>query len=230
MKKEESGENIRINGETYEEKKKPQFRNILRTVIMVMVLIIVILFLMYKLTSEFNSGLGNLTDNINENIIGTEGKVTTITESAIKEVFEISELQTADYIYNAVTPVYDEDGETVKYYVAYEGTVTAGIDFDSIEITVDDDAKKITIIVPDVTIQDTVVNAGTLEYIFEKEKYNDENVFKEAYAKCQEDLDARAASEDKLLTMAKENADQVIEALVSPWVEQIDPDYEIEVR
>ena len=90
----------------------------------------------------------------NSGVIGTEGEVNTITESTIKDVFEISELQ------------------------------------------------------------DAVVNAGKLEYIFKKDKYNNENVFKESYAKCQEDLDKRAGSEDKLLTMAKENADQVIEALV----------------
>lgn len=225
--KEEREENIRINGEKYV-KEKSQFPKWTIPVIVLLILAVVV-FLIYKMFSGMDTGK-KIADSINENIIGTEGEVNTITESTIKDVFEISELQTADYIYNAITPVCEEDGETVKYYVAYEGTVTAGIDFDSIDIDIDDEAKKITITVPDVAIQDAVVNAGTLEYIFKKDKYNNENVFKEAYAKCQEDLDKRAGSEDKLLTMAKENADQVIEALVSPWVEQIDPAYEIEVR
>lgn len=99
----------------------------------------------------------------NSGVIGTEDEVNTITESTIKDVFVISELQNA------------------------------------------------------------VVNAGTLEYIYKKDKYNNENVFKEAYAKCQEDLDKRAGSEDKLLTMAKENADQVIEALAQSALRRIGP-------
>lgn len=186
--------------------------------------------------SHFNLGLhlGNISDHVEDfvenDIIGTEGEVTTITESSLKKVFEISELQTADYIYNAIAEVYGEDGETLKYYVAYEGTVTAGIDFGSVGIQIDEESKEITILVPAATIQDTVVNAGTLEYIFEKNKYDNENVYKEAYETCQTDLEKKASSETQLLEMAKDNAKQVIEALVTPWVEQIDSEYTVTIE
>lgn len=186
--------------------------------------------------SHFNLGLhlGNISDHaedfVENDIIGTEGEVTTITESSLKKVFEISELQTADYIYNAIAEVYDEDGKTLKYYVAYEGTVTAGIDFSSVGIQIDGESKEITISVPSATIQDTVVNAGTLEYIFEKNKYDNENVYKEAYETCQTDLEKKASSETQLLEMAKDNAKQVIEALVTPWVEQIDSEYTVTIE
>ena len=166
-----------------------------------------------------------------ENIINDEpGEVTTVSEAQIREVFEISELQTADYIYNAITDVYDEDGETLMCHVAYEGTVTAGIDFSSIEISVDEEKKTINISMPDVTIQDVIVDAGTLEYIFEDDKYNNEKTFKKAYAKCQEDLDKRAESETKLLELAKDNAKQVVEAMIEPWVKQINDEYNVEIN
>lgn len=166
---------------------------------------------------------------VEEKVIGKEGEVTTISEAQIKDVFEISELQIADYIYNAVTEVRDNDGK-LKYHVAYEGTVTAGIDFDAIKISVDDENKKITITVPDVTIQDAIVDEGSLEYIFEKKKYDNEEVFKEAYAICQKDLNDRSENEKKLLDLAKENARQVIEAMVEPWVDQINHEYVVEIE
>ena len=54
-----------------------------------------------------------------------EGQVSTISKSSLEKVLEINELSTIDYTYNATTKVYDEDGTTIKYYVAYEGIVTA---------------------------------------------------------------------------------------------------------
>lgn len=167
---------------------------------------------------------------IEEDVIGTEGEVTTVSKASLEKVFNISELQTADYIFNAVKAVYDTDGTTLKYYVAYEGTVTAGIDFSNIDIEISDEEKMITINLPDVTIQETVVNAGTLKYIFEKKKYDTEEVFKEAYGYCQVDLDNRAENDEELLNLAKENAKQVIEAMITPWVDQLYTDYSVVVE
>ena len=72
--------------------------------------------------------------NTKDAIIGEEGTVTTISKASLEKVFEISELSTVDYSYNAVARAYEEDGVTPKYYVAYEGTVTAGIDFSKIDL------------------------------------------------------------------------------------------------
>ena len=107
------------------------------------------------------------------------GKVTTITESSLEQVLEISDLSTLDYTYNSITDVKDEDGEMVKYHVAYEGAVTAGIDFEQLDISVYEDAKKIVITVPEASIQNIDVDMGTMEFIFEKDKYATETVSQE---------------------------------------------------
>jgi hypothetical protein len=192
--------------------------------ILVIVLIAVAAVVVLKRTKIGNK----LYDMLADNIIGKEGEVTTITESNIEDVLEISELQTADYIYNAVAKVYDDDN--IIYYIAYEGTVTAGIDFDDIEIELNNETKEITLSVPQSTIQDCIVDIGSLEYIFVDEKYNNENELKNAYAYCEEDLKTRVENERELLENATENARQVVEALVSPWVNQIDADYKITVQ
>ncbi len=79
-----------------------------------------------------------------------EGEVTTISQSSIeKKILDISELSTLEYTYNAVAAGYDEDGKTLLYHVAYEGTVSAGIDFDKLKVKVNPDKKEIRITVPE---------------------------------------------------------------------------------
>ena len=108
------------------------------------------------------------------------GKVTTITEATLEEVIEISDLSTLDYAYNSITDVKDEDGETVKYHVAYKGKVTAGIDLEKVDVSVDEETKKIVVRVPETMIQNIDVDMGTMEFIFEKDKYETETVTQEA--------------------------------------------------
>ena len=105
-----------------------------------------------------------------------DGKVTTITQSSLEKVIEVNDLSTLDYTYNAITDVYDEDGETRKYHVAYEGIVSAGIDITKINVTVNEEEKKISITLPNAVIQNVNVDMGTLAFIFEKNKYETETV------------------------------------------------------
>lgn len=168
--------------------------------------------------------------NTKDAIIGEEGTVTTISKASLEKVFEISELSTVDYSYNAVARAYEEDGVTPKYYVAYEGTVTAGIDFSKIVIDIDEDTKIITITLPESEIQNTTVDFGSMDYIFENKKYETETVSQEAYELCKTDLVRRAAKENDLMTLAKENAVTAVEALVDPWVQQIDGEYKVNIK
>ena len=55
--------------------------------------------------------------------------------------------------------------------MAYEGTVSAGIDFDKLKVKVNPDKKEIRITVPEAKILDCSVNEGSLKYIFEKDEY-----------------------------------------------------------
>lgn len=157
------------------------------------------------------------------------GEVTTVTTSSLEKILEISELSTVEYTYNAVTKHCLEDG-TIVYYVAYDGQVKAGIDFEKIEISVDEAAKKITVILPEVRIQGCRVDVGTLDFIFMKKEYNIASVSADAYKLCQADLEKKAAAEPKLLELARENAIQAVEALIEPWVQQVDAGYTLEVK
>lgn len=174
--------------------------------------------------------LSGFFKNTKDAMIGEEGKVTTISKSSLEEVLEISELSTVDYAYNAVARAYEEDGETPKYYVAYDGTVTAGIDFSKIVIDIDEDTKMITLTLPESEIQNTTVDFGSMDYIFENKKYETETISQEAYELCRADLAERAAKEKDLLALAQENAVTAVEALVNPWVQQLDEEYKVTIQ
>lgn len=154
-------------------------------------------------------------------------KVHTISKASLEKMLEISDLSTLDFTYNAIANVNDENGKP-KYHVAYKGTVTAGIDFSQIGIAFNE--KVITITIPEASVQNVDVDMGTMNFIFEKKKYETETVSQEAYAACREDLDKRAAAEPSLLSMAKENATEAVKALVEPWVQQVDKEYTVEIK
>lgn len=157
-----------------------------------------------------------------------DGKMTTISKSSLQKVIEINELSTIDYTYNATAIKRDENNEAM-YYVAYEGIVTAGIDFNEIEIAVIEKEKKVHIAVPKVEIQGVKVDMGTMEYIFTKNKYETEDITQEAYKLCKADLKMRVEEENVLYDTARENAISSVEALFEPWIETIDDSYTIEV-
>lgn len=157
------------------------------------------------------------------------GEVTTVTKSSLEKVIEINDMSTLDYTYNAITDVKDDDGNE-KYHVAYEGKVTAGIDLTKINIEVDEQNKKIEIVVPEANIQNIYVNMGTMDFIFENKKYETETVSQEAYKASLADLEKKANNGKELLSMAKENAVDAITALITPWVEQIDEEYTVEIK
>ena len=74
------------------------------------------------------------------------------------------------------------------------------------------------------------MDEGSLEYIFEKDKYNTAIVSQEAYKICKADLESKAGQETELLSLAKENAKSTVSGLLEPWIEQIDDAYTIIVE
>lgn len=162
---------------------------------------------------------------------GEPPKLKTIAESTLKEIIEINDLQTVEYNYNAIATKYtNKKKDTPKYHVAYEGIVKAGINFKQIKIEVNEEEKIVLIELPKVEIQEVEVKEETMDYIFEKQKYETEDIIKEATKLCKDDLEKRTENEDLLLETARENAISTIEALFSPWIKSIDNEYKVEIR
>ena len=89
------------------------------------------------------------------------------------------------------------------------------------------DYEVIYITLPDVKITDTDVEIESLDYIFENDKANTENVSAKAYKACITDVENEASTEDAIFELAEENAQNIIKALVNPFAVQYDTEYEI---
>lgn len=167
---------------------------------------------------------------------GREGKdQSVVTKTTLMEVLEISELSTITYTYNGIVPGYDTlnttENRELSYYVSYEGTVKAGIDFSKIDIEIGEENKEIKVTLPKVKILDTIVDESSLEYIHKKSQSDSKGQnYKIAFQLCSEDLRKKTEGDKTLLELAKSNAESAVTALLEPWIEQMEEGYHIVVE
>ena len=193
------------------------------TVIAILVVIaIIIAFILGHRSAGRKQSSQSLQGAINDAVHGQEGKVTTITQASLEKIVTNGKLYTAEYPYNGIAAVYE--GDTLKYHVAYEGTVKAGIDASRILLHLDKEKHEIIIKLPAVTVEEPIINAGTMEYIFESNQYNTETVAQEAYKAAIADLKGKVATDPNIVKTAVKTAKMYEKAFVEPLVEQMDPD------
>lgn len=160
-----------------------------------------------------------------------DSKAEVITVSTLSKIVNISELSTYRTEYNGVATSIDQKfPDKVDYYVAYQATVEAGIDFSQTKIAVDSKNKTVVITLPEVTITDATVDPSTLDYIFVDKKAETASVSEQALKLCEADVAQETKSQDGILKLARQNALNVVEALTRPLVTQSDPDYTLTVQ
>lgn len=148
----------------------------------------------------------------------------------MEKLINVSDLSTLEAVYNGVARVTnEEDPENVLYYVSYDARIKAGIDFEKIAIDVNSDEKVISVKLPQIKITDVTVDIGSLDYIFMDNKANTESVSSEAYKKCIEDVTVESEKEEAIYELARQNAKNIIEALIRPFVEQLDSEYQLQI-
>ena len=163
-----------------------------------------------------------------EAIIGSEGKVESYAIPNLSEIIAISELQTLSYHYNAINKVRID--HKIRYYVAYEGIIQLGINFDEVEITFDEENHIINVHLPRVQVTNAEVVADSLDYIFVDDSYDNENVFKQAFSLCNDDLMVQASRDQKLASLAKTNTEAEMRALIQPFIEEFYPEYSLVIE
>ena len=159
---------------------------------------------------------------------GNEAEI--VTSSTLEKIVNVSELSTFEAIYNGIATVANqEEPAEIDYHVYYEATVKAGIDFEQVEIVVDNENKKISVTLPAVEITEVNVDIASLEYIFENSNADTETVSQEAYKACIADVTEESGTESAIYELAEQNARNIVEALVKPFVSQLDAEYLLEV-
>lgn len=160
-----------------------------------------------------------------------------ITESSLYNIVNVSELSTYQCVYNDICTVMDEDNpDEISYYCAYDAKVNAGIDFKQIVIDVEESEGKniIKVTVPKVEIRsdDITVDIGSLDYMFVDDSANTNTISENAYKACIADVTKKSKEESQIYDLAQQNAENIIRALINPFIEQMSTDdttYELEI-
>ena len=151
-----------------------------------------------------------------------------ITVSTLEKIINVSELSTFTAVYNGIAEVMNEKKpKEIDYYVSYEARVNAGIDFEKIAISVDSEAKKITVDIPEVYITEINVDIASLDFIFFNDKANTSTVTQEAFKACEADVQQESEQQTAIYDLAKQNAVNVLTALINPIIEQLDAEYSL---
>lgn len=154
-----------------------------------------------------------------------------ITVANLERIINVSELSTFTAVYNGIAQVNNEEKpEKVDFYVSYEARVTAGLDLSQVEISVDEENKAVTVVLPEVHINGVNVDISSLDYIFINDRSNTSAVSQRAYKACEEDAKTESESQEAILQLARENAVNVVTALVKPFMNDADPDYRLTVQ
>ena len=126
-----------------------------------------------------------------------EAEITVV--STLERIINVSDLSTFTAVYNGIAEVKDEkDPDKVDYYVSYEARVEAGIDFSNVNISLKDGV--ITVDIPDVKINDIIVDISSLDFLFFDNSANKLTVSEQAYALSQSDARSESESQEAILS------------------------------
>lgn len=150
------------------------------------------------------------------NVMNKIGKENVITSSQLEKAIDISQLSTAEFVYNGIAEKYDDDKpEKVECYIAYHADVKVGIQMEDVEFEIDEENKTVTPILPEISVNIAALDENEISYI----PKNPDIPLKEIIVLCKEDAVREANDSKKLYQTAEENLKAVIEALVSPILE-----------
>ncbi len=146
-------------------------------------------------------------------IIASFGKGVTVSEASLKKTVEVSKLSTAEFSYNGIAEKTDENGN-VSYYVYYEATADAGINMEDIQFKVDQAQKIITVTLPDITVDNPVIDESKMEYL-----PHDANIdLKEVLEICKADVQREISESTNIKEIAIGNMKSTLEALMLPLI------------
>ncbi len=146
-------------------------------------------------------------------VMNKKEKTDILTSSQLAKAIDISQLSTAEFVYNGVAEKYsDENPKEAECYISYNANVKVGIQMEDVEFKIDEKEKTVTPVLPKITVNIATLDEEAISYI----PKNPDLTLKEIITLCKEDAMNEANSSEKLYQTAEENLRAVIEALLSP--------------
>ena len=99
-------------------------------------------------------------------VINKIGKDNVITSAQLEKAIDISQLSTAEFVYNGVAEKYDDDKpKEVECYIAYNANVKVGIQMEDVKFDIDEDKKTVTPVLPEITVNIATLDEKAISYI-----------------------------------------------------------------
>ena len=153
-------------------------------------------------------------------------KATVLAHATLEKVVDLSNLNTFSTAYEGVADVRNEKKpDETDYYVYYRAMVKSGVDFSQVAITVDHPAREIRVSMPPAVLTGISVDFASMEFLFMNSKANAATVSEAAYKACEADVRAECQNQQAILEFAARGAENVIRALLSPFLQQAGLDY-----
>ena len=144
-------------------------------------------------------------------------------ENVINKILEIEEIHMASYPYKGKTERViqkkSKKGKTKDeciYHVTYKGHAQLGTT-EKIMASVDEENKIISVTIPDPEILELSVDFNSIDYIFEKEKYNTETVSEDSYQLCIDDMKQNLEMDEGMMKKAKKNTENLVTAMLKSF-------------
>lgn len=146
-------------------------------------------------------------------LINKIGGDNVITVSQLEKAINISQLSTAEFVYNGVAEKYEEqDKEKVECYISYDANVKVGIKMDDVRFDINEEEKTVMPILPQIEVNIATIDEKSLSYI----PKDPDIALKEVITLCKDDAMNEANNSEKLYQTAEENLRAIIEAWLSP--------------
>ncbi len=157
-------------------------------------------------------------------------------KSTLEKVVEKSDLETINITYNVIAKKCKDESNCDKtsnniddfsYVASCKGTITAGIDFQQVQVDVDTKNKKILVTMPEATIIGEP-NILSIKLLNGNELAASETP--NARKLCQETTKEKSENDEKLIPAAKEQSRVVLESFYKQWIKSYDASYSVEVK
>lgn len=215
------------------ESRRARFTAILVLIAIILVIIAIIVFAIINATKDkkiptLHDGMEIAESFVEEEIIGSEGELIEVDNTpALSELIAINQLRTVTYNYSTICTIVTNNGPV--YYLCYEAEVVLGIDMSRVYYEIDEKTQVITIILPNVEVQESTVIPSTIDYIFVDNAYDNPETGAAAQRLCEQDLASKLPSDQTMRQYANSRTEDEVEALIKPLLDQYYPEYELVV-
>lgn len=194
--------------------KKLKFANKKNIILLIVLVLVVVLCMMF----------------IPKMMIMVNGEPEIITVSRLEKIIDTSVLSSFQAVYNGCVEIMNEKKpEQIDFYVSYEAKISAGFNLKAVKFDLDNKAKLIKVKMPKIDFTDVNVDIASLDYIKINNKADESKISAKAYKVCIEDATNESRKEDVILDLAKQNAENMMKALINPFISQLDSNYKLEI-